>query len=1159
MNNAAVLAGGTGGQGGAGGAAGGGGGGGEGGYGAVIDAFSIAHINAGTIVGGTGGAGGGDGGLGLGGGGGDGGVGVFFETGGTLENTATISGGDGGAGGISFFGDGPSGDGGSGIVGQNITIINSGTISGGLDGAGAVRGFSLNFIGGSNVLRLESGWGLNGGINVGGAGLLTFDQATNVLVANVISGNGGIAKDGAGALELTGTNTYAGGTSVLGGELQVSDDANLGDAAGGIVLDGGTLTVLGAAFTNTNRAVTVGNGDGTLFIDDSFNTFTLDSVVTGNGALIKDGNGELILTGNNTYLGGTEISGGLVSVSADSNLGDLSGDIRIGSGALEITGNTFDQTARDIEFDTNFGTISVSQAGHEFVVSGSVFGSGSLAKVGDGTLTLTNTSNALTDLFVGQGAVNLDGGGLTLQDGLVVGGFGSDVVFRAMNGATLTTLATGLFGGIAIAGEMLVDGVGTTVTANGLTGVMSVFGPASLTISGGATFNSRAGAEVVGGGGPDTASVIVTGAGSTWNVDDGLGCFCGPAILTASDGGTINSPDGIFLDVGSVLNIGNGGGAGTVVTPEIENFGRIVANFTDAATLGGVISGDGTLTKVGRGILTLTGNSTYTGGTAVNNGTLVVNGSLLSSDIVVGANGTLGGAGRVGDVTVDGTLAAGNSIGTLRITRDLTFNAGSTYEVETSPAAADRTNVFGKAALAGTVVVTYLPGTFITRSYTILHAEGGLGGTRFDALSAATLPGLETSLRYVGKDVLLITEVDEPEEPTDPDLKGVTLNERRALKTILDYFKDTGSLPAEFAALDEDTLNFVTGELSTGAITAGILAADKFLDMISDPSNGANAASGGEPIAFADQPDATASSSEIFAKSLANSSKHSADAIESAFASRWKVWGGAYGGASEIEGEPVVIGSADVDARVFGIAGGIEHVFGNGAIGLALGGGSSSFELAGGLGSGNAGTFNAGVYVNQSFDNLYMVGALAYGFHAVDTSRTVFGNALTADFNAHTFSGRAEIGYRLDIPIATIAPYAAFQAINYQMPAYSESGPGVFPLDYAASSTTATRIELGARIEHPIALSNGAVMKLTGRAAWAINGGTERRAVASFPSLAGQPFIVDGAAPARHAALIDAGAEFDFGNNLAAAVTFQSEFSSNVTSYGAKAKFSYRW
>ena len=50
-----------------------------------------------------------------------------------------------------------------------------------------------------------------------------------------------LVKDLGGTLVLTGTNTYTGGTAINGGTLQISSDANLGDAAGGLSFNGGTL------------------------------------------------------------------------------------------------------------------------------------------------------------------------------------------------------------------------------------------------------------------------------------------------------------------------------------------------------------------------------------------------------------------------------------------------------------------------------------------------------------------------------------------------------------------------------------------------------------------------------------------------------------------------------------------------------------------------------------------------------------------------------------------------------------------------------------------------------------------------------------------------------------------------------------------------------
>jgi outer membrane autotransporter protein len=270
------------------------------------------------------------------------------------------------------------------------------------------------------------------------------------------------------------------------------------------------------------------------------------------------------------------------------------------------------------------------------------------------------------------------------------------------------------------------------------------------------------------------------------------------------------------------------------------------------------------------------------------------------------------------------------------------------------------------------------------------------------------------------------------------------------------------------------------------------------------------------------------------------------------------MWGSVYGAVEEIGGNPATVGSADFTGRNWGIASGFSRAVGDGHVGLALGGAGSSFELDNGLGSGTSGIFNAGLYAAQNFGDAYVIGALAYGWHNVKTSRIAFGDLLTGRYDAHTFTGRVEAGWRLDTPVAAITPYAAVQASSYHLPAYTETGAGLMAIAWGAQTEVAARTELGARLEHVIPLGSGAI-KLTGRAAWAYNAATARALSGAFAALPGQVFTVNGAAPDRHAALLDLGIEAAFDNGLAAKLSFSGEFSGNVAAYGASAKVSYRW
>ena len=64
------------------------------------------------------------------------------------------------------------------------------------------------------------------------------------------------------------------------------------------------------------------------------------------------------------------------------------------------------------------------------------------------------------------------------------------------------------------------------------------------------------------------------------------------------------------------------------------------------------VSGVGSLTKTGNGVLTLSANNTYTGNTNVNAGTLAVTADTSSSNFVVNNSGILSGNGTVGNTTV---------------------------------------------------------------------------------------------------------------------------------------------------------------------------------------------------------------------------------------------------------------------------------------------------------------------------------------------------------------------------------------------------------------------------------------------------------------------------------------------------------------------------
>ena len=284
-------------------------------------------------------------------------------------------------------------------------------------------------------------------------------------------------------------------------------------------------------------------------------------------------------------------------------------------------------------------------------------------------------------------------------------------------------------------------------------------------------------------------------------------------------------------------------------------------------------------------------------------------------------------------------------------------------------------------------------------------------------------------------------------------------------------------------------------------------------------------------------------------------------------AQRWSVWGAFYGGTQTSDGNATV-GSNNTTSRIAGGVVGADYRFSPFTLaGFALAGGGTNFSVDNGLGSGRSDLFQAGAFVRHSVGPAYFSAALAYGWQDITTDRTVtiaVADQLRATFNTNAWSGRVEGGYRFFSPYIGgigITPYAAGQFTTFDLPAYAEqavSGANTFALAYDAKSVTASRSELGLRSDKSFAMQDG-ILTLRGRVAWAHDFNTDRFIGATFQTLPGASFVVNGAAQAPDAALVTASAEMKWLNGWSAAATFEGGFSNLTTSYAGKGVMRYSW
>jgi fibronectin-binding autotransporter adhesin len=578
------------------------------------------------------------------------------------------------------------------------TAINGGVlqVSSNTNFGGVVA--TISFDGGT--LRNTAAMTLNRAttINQGGG---TFDTQANLIMARAISGAGALTKIGAATLTLNGTNTYAGGTAIDAGTVSVSSDANLGNAAGALSLDGGTLLNT-AAFTSA-RNVTLSAGGGT------FNTqgdLTLTGGMTGNGALTKNGSGVLVLAADNSYTGATSIASGTLQLGNGGTTGSVVGDIANNATLV------FDRSDASTYAGLVTGTGSLEQQGSGTIVltgnnayaGPTAVRAGSLIVNGDQSAATGTTSVDAGGTLGGKGSI---GGDVNVADGgtLSPGDVGSAPGTLAIKGSLALSDASSLnvnFGQANVVGGPLNDlvQVGGDLTLDGTLNVSvppgGTFDPGIYRIMGYGGALTDNGLNIGSVPSPDyflQTSIaeqvnLVNTAGLNVNLWDGNGAR-GDGQVQGGDGvwqnaagndnwtvvdGSINAPYqdsafAIFAGAAGTVSVDASLGAINSVGMQFATDGyRVegdaialtgsapVIRVGDGTTLGAgmtatiasELTGSSGLTKSDLGTLVLAGDNAYTGGTTIADGVLQL-----------GEGGTTGSI--MGDVVDNGTLAFNRS------------------------------------------------------------------------------------------------------------------------------------------------------------------------------------------------------------------------------------------------------------------------------------------------------------------------------------------------------------------------------------------------------------------------------------------------------------------------------------------------------------------
>lgn len=1187
---------GGGGKGGGGPGAFGGGGGGSASTVAGAGGFGGGGGGTGSGTPGAGGFGGGAGAGPKGGGGGGMGGAIFVQQGGTLNLAGTlnmsggsVAGGSGNSGGQNgqAFGSGMFLQGNGSFsttpgAGQTQTIGDAIVDQTGVAGSGGSwslvkNGAGTTVLTGANAY--SGGTTVNAGILQGNAAGLQgniinnasviFDQTGSGTYAGNMSGTGSLTKIGTGDVSLKGTNTYSGGTTVTGGALLVASAASLGP--GSITLNNGSIGLVRDASAQTiNRAITITNNGG--FSGVSPNAPTWSGVISGNGTLVKSGQYNVILSGANTYSGGTTVTGGVLRVDTDANLGAGGTGITLNGGSIGTTKDTPAATSfgRTITLAGNGG---IDVALHPVAWSGNIGGTGQFIKSGDGELELTGANTYL-------GGTEVDRGTLRLSSDDKLGAAGTSI---NLNGGSLRASETFTSARAVVmnrdGGAILVD-VNKVFTLSGIVSSTSgwIGGPGNLTKVGDGTLvltgaNTYEGNIYVNGGTVqgNTTSLrnniffdLNTGNLSARSVtfDQAIagsfaGNISGLGSLAKTGAGTLILTGANNYSGGTTVSAGTLQGTSSSLQGNILNNATLIFDQSTDGTYAAVMSGTGTLTKNGTGKLSLPGTQTFTGATNVNAGNLNVNGSLASSSVVnVNKGGTLSGNGNFGNVNDNGgTVSPGNSIGTMHINGNFNMSAGSTYYVELNGQASDLITVTGTANIqssvfeiahdSNTASAPVLPG----KTYTLLTTGGGLTVTS-PTVAIADFPFLAFTLSADAFNGYLTTSRS---LVSFADLAS-TSNEK-AVANALETTAASNPLWQQVVGASEAQARAAFASLSNASIhanVAGVLSEQSQVlrDAVTgrlrqDFAYGVSLAQAGNVLSYADEAPRNAYASLPFYKAppLAAASRP---------AQVYSVWAQALGSQGTLKGDG---NAAQTDHSLGGVVSGIDITFnGTWRVGLAGGYSHSSFKSPAIVASGSADSYHVALYGGGQLGAWGLRGGASFSWNEMLTSRQVavvnVVETQRGDYALKTTQVFGEIGHTYAFRAGTLEPF-----LNL---AYVRVDGGINELGLAAmtGSTTLDTAYTTLGLRGATALTE--TLTARGTLGWRHALG-DVTPVATLAFQSGSPFALAGSPIARDALVAEAGLDLAVAADAFLGVSWSGQFADRSHNNMVKGSFSWRF
>lgn len=789
--------------------------------------------------------------------------------------------------------------------------------------------------------------------------------------------------------------------------------------------------------------------------------------------------------------------------------------------------------------------------------------------IGSGQLNVSNGSSVYLGTYFNAG---------DLSNGTTGNQPANQLSMNVLSGSTWTSNGISLGRGTNDRVTANFDGPGTVVTS-GATNV-GYNGQALLTVSNGAKFDStdlmQVGALGVDAWDGTRSTLIVKDSGTVVNAKD----ISVGGIVTIGSGTEVNVKNALTIkDENSVVTVSNYDGQQSLNTQKVLFSGPGTLAFDTAGPLessfSSSIEGQGNINKSGDGVTRLTGDTTkFTGVLNVEQGGVVVDQAFgaSSSTVNVKEGGVLSGAGDIlgqlslegggkydgvgnllgglkiysngiyygkgfvsGEMNVeDGAIASpsGESVGTVRVSGNLTFKDNSIYAVSAAAnGESDLIDVSPDANRSGTGKTVI--GNNVNIEATAIDPQKDYRETQvYTVLKSAN--GIEGNFsKVVPQNAFLTGYIDRHDTYINLGLKVADPGVFQAAAQTKNEYAVAGALHGLGSSTDELALfnkvlalgdNLTQARSAFDALSGELYASAKAVLIKNEFSVG------------------QAVNQQLLSDSYKDGEKRPAKSV----------WVQPYNNNSRFVSD---LGASDLTNNSDGVLAGADiPVFDNARVGVMFGAGHSKSEVSSLSSKNETDDYNFGVYGAKDIGQFSVRGGVIMGRHEINAKRNVefsdFSSRVSSKYNAKTIQTYAEADYKIAVGNALVKPFVNVSRVDMETSGFKEKGD-VAALAVKKDTVAVNMSTAGVRSSLPFKVKNTDA-SLYADVGWQhVFGDIEPDATMSIASTPN--YTVSGVRLSRDAAVVGLGANVKLLKNVSLGVGYSGNFGSQNQSNGVDA------